>query len=113
MDTIAHEAIQTRADGNTADPAQPEPRTETRVRKTIFVQIAAYRDSECISTITDLFQKAAKPDDLSVGVCWQFLPGVDPETLALNSFQNRVRVLGVDAAKSRGVCWARHQAEQF
>ena len=42
MDTIAHEAGQNRADGNSADPGPPEPPTETRVRKTIFVEIAAY-----------------------------------------------------------------------
>jgi hypothetical protein len=81
--------------------------------KTIFVQIAAYRDSECVPTISDLFQKAARPGNISVGVCWQFLPGLDPENLDLDSFLNRVRVLSVDASRSRGLCWARHQAEQF
>ena len=27
--------------------------------------------------------------------------------------RERVQVLSVDTGKSRGVCWARHQAEQF
>jgi hypothetical protein len=80
---------------------------------TIFVHIAAYRDSECLPTISDLFQKAARPQNVSVGVCWQFLPGVDPETLNLGSFRERVRVVSIDARKARGVCWARQQAEQF
>src|SRR5260221_9124411 len=88
-----------------------ERRRETMA--TIFVQIAAYRDSECIPTIADLFQKAARPADVSVGVCWQFWPGRDPANVELDSFGNRVRVHNVDARKSRGVCWARHQAEQF
>jgi Glycosyltransferase (GlcNAc) len=79
----------------------------------IFVQIAAYRDLECRPTIIDLFQKAARPRDISVAVCWQFMPGVESETLDLDPFASQVRVLSVDARKTGGVCWARQQAEQF
>src|SRR6185295_8729411 len=32
---------------------------------------------------------------------------------ALDSHQDRARVFNADAGESRGVCWARHQAEQF
>ena len=87
--------------------------TVAQAGNTIFVQIAAYRDSECVPTIADLFQKAARPGNISVGVCWQFLPGIDTENLPIDSFAKQVRVLGVAANKSRGVCSARHQAEQF
>jgi hypothetical protein len=80
---------------------------------TIFVQIAAYRDAECVPTIMDLFRKAAAPSNVAVGVCWQYLTGVDPETLAVAPYQDRVRMIRVDATTSRGVCWARHQAEQL
>jgi Glycosyltransferase (GlcNAc) len=79
----------------------------------IFVQIAAYRDPECVPTILDLFHKAARPQDISVGVCWQYMPGVEPESLDVGPFRDRVRVAGVDARESRGVCWARQRVEQF
>jgi hypothetical protein len=79
----------------------------------IFVHIAAYRDAECLPTIRDLFQKAARPHDIFSGVCWQFLPGIESETLALDSFADQVRVVSIDCAKSGGPCWARAQSQQF
>ena len=37
----------------------------------IFVSIASYRDTECMKTLTDLFDKADKPDNIYVGICHQ------------------------------------------
>jgi predicted 2-oxoglutarate/Fe(II)-dependent dioxygenase YbiX len=113
MNSSTHEQGPDQASCTAADPARQQSGPATPARKTIFVKIAAYRDSECLPTISDLFQKAARPENVSVGVCWQFLPDLDPENLDLSSFPNRVRVFGVDARMSRGVCWARHEAEQF
>jgi hypothetical protein len=108
MDIIGQDPGPQKARGANAEPAGT-----TTSGNTIFVQIAAYRDAECLPTIADLFQKAAAPGNISVGVCWQYLPGVDSVTLDVAAFQDRVRVLSVAADKSRGVCWARYQAEQF
>jgi hypothetical protein len=80
---------------------------------TIFVHVAAYRDAECLPTILDLFQKAAHPRNISVGLCWQFLPGVESDTLDFGSFNDRVRVVSIEAAKTGGVCWARNLVQQF
>jgi len=113
MNSIAPELGSAPANGAAAALGLSQPAIAAPAGRTIFVQLAAYRDSECVPTILNLFQKAARPDDISVGVCWQFLPGLDPANLDLHSFQNRVRVLSVDARTSRGVCWARHLAEQF
>ncbi len=38
---------------------------------TIFVSIAAYRDDECKDTVSDLFERAARPDRIFVGVVQQ------------------------------------------
>ena len=38
----------------------------------IFVQIASYRDPECQWTVKDLFEQAAHPERVFVGICWQF-----------------------------------------
>src|SRR5262249_55764109 len=83
------------------------------VMATIFVHVAAYRDAECLPTILDLFQKAAHPRNISVGLCWQFLPGVESDTLDFGSFNDRVRVVSIEAGKTGGVCWARNLAQQF
>jgi hypothetical protein len=39
--------------------------------KTIFIQIASYRDPELRPTLKDLFDKADEPDTLHVCICWQ------------------------------------------
>ncbi len=74
----------------------------------IFVQIASYRDPDCQHTVKDMFDKAAHPERIFAGICWQFLKGED------NAFfevpyprPDQVRVHEVDARKSKGVCWAR------
>lgn len=42
--------------------------------KTIFVHIAAYRDSELVPTLLDLIDRANYPGRLHVSVCWQHDP---------------------------------------
>ena len=40
-------------------------------RRTIFVSVASYCDSECSRTVHDLFRTAAVPSRICVGVVWQ------------------------------------------
>ena len=42
-------------------------------RKTIFVSVASYRDTECSATIADMFAKASDPSRVFVGTCEQNL----------------------------------------
>jgi len=77
---------------------------------TIFVQIAAYRDEECLPTVADIFKKATHPDRITVGICWQY----DKETEAPFTYPEResqVRVLNVDIRETEGPCWARRQTQ--
>ncbi|MFK7830145.1 MAG: GlcNAc-transferase family protein [Congregibacter sp.] len=82
----------------------------------IFVQIAAYRDAELCPTLHSMFDNAADPDAISVGLCWQY---ADDEDLGDFAVDPRIRRVGVPAVKSRGVCWARsitqalYQGEEF
>src|SRR5262249_47451337 len=80
----------------------------------IFVQIAAYRDPECQWTVRDLFEKAACPDRVTVGTCWQFVPEQDGHCFLIPPPRPRqVRTVRVHAHESGGVCWARHQTQQL
>src|SRR5205814_1919089 len=79
----------------------------------IFVRVAAYRDPECQWTVRDLFAKAAHPERVYVGVCWQYLPSVDPPTFPVTSYADHVRFTRVLAGDSRGVCWARRETEKL
>ena len=76
--------------------------------ESIFVQIASYRDSECKNTIDDLFNKAASPENIFVGLNWQyakedgFIPFFEKE------YQDRIRIIRYPYHESEGACWARH-----
>lgn len=85
-------------------PAQAHPR--------IFVQIASYRDAECHHTITDLFEKAAHPERISVGICWQYDPEEDAEFLAVPYPRpEQVRAIQFHSKDAQGAGWARAQAQ--
>lgn len=77
-------------------------------RPRIFVQIASFRDPECQWTVKDLFEKAAHPERIFVGICWQYNKAEDAHCFAVPYPRpQQVRVIEVDAGESKGVCWAR------
>lgn len=79
--------------------------------ETIFVAIASYRDSECQWTVKDLFEAAAFPDRVLVGICWQFDPELDKDCfIAPYPKPDQVRVIDVKLQESRGACWAKSKA---
>ncbi|MBF0340734.1 MAG: hypothetical protein HQL95_07185 [Magnetococcales bacterium] len=89
---------------NTPDPSQTA---------TLFVSIAAYRDTECPFTLMDLFAQAAHPERIRVGVLWQILPEEDGETFTRvpEEYRGQIRGRGIHVADSRGACWARSRIQ--
>jgi len=81
--------------------------------KTIFVQIASYRDTECQWTVKDLFAKAKHPERVHVGICWQYDPDKDKDCFTETVLPEQVRINPFHWEESQGVCWARHQAQQL
>jgi hypothetical protein len=79
----------------------------------IFVNIASYRDTECQWTLRDLFAKAAHPERIFVGICWQFVRGEDDDCFLFETRPKQCRVIEIDANTSRGTCWARSQAQSL
>lgn len=79
----------------------------------IFVQIAAYRDSECIPTVADLFAKASLPERITVGICWQYDAAKGESPLSLDAYGNRVKILNFPAADSQGAGWAKSKAQSL
>lgn len=79
---------------------------------TIFIQIASYRDPDCKNTIRDLFQKAKHPENIFIGLNWQyseedtFSPYYEEDT-----YLNQIRIVKYDCKESQGVCWARAQTQ--
>lgn len=70
----------------------------------IFVQIASYRDPELLPTIRDCIAKAARPDMLTFGICWQ---RDEKESLAEFAKDPRFTVIDIPWNESKGLCWAR------
>src|SRR5260370_34002212 len=73
----------------------------------IFVQIASYRDPELPWTLRDMFEKAAHPERISVGLCLQVMPEGDEACEPTTSRPEQVRCIRCDARGSQGACWAR------
>lgn len=79
---------------------------ETMRAPSIFVSIASFCDPHLQFTLDNLFEKAANPQRISVGVVNQtFQP--DPRAHETRPYARQVRYVSVDAVDSRGVCWAR------
>ena len=75
----------------------------------LFVAIANYRDREITATISDLFRQAARPELIRVGVLSQLMPG---DEACRAPAHPQVQEVVIDAASSRGVCWARSHLYQ-
>jgi UDP-N-acetylglucosamine (GlcNAc):hydroxyproline polypeptide GlcNAc-transferase len=78
--------------------------------KRIYVQIPAYRDREIVPTVTDLLRQAARPDQLSVAIAWQYGYGEESMPDVLRQFE-QVRLLSVSTELSQGCNWARSQLQ--
>ncbi len=80
----------------------------------IFVQIPAYRDPELVPTLKDLFAKAAHPERVFAGVCWQYKLGEDKPTLDIpKDIMKQVRIHAATTEESQGASWAKHQAQKL
>ena len=79
----------------------------------IFVQIASYRDRECQWTIKDLFEKAANPDRIFVGVCWQHDPKEDADCFLVETRPDQVRIADYHIREAQGLGWARQKAQDL
>ncbi len=77
--------------------------------ESIFVSIASYRDNELDRTITDCLAKAAHPERVFLGIHWQH----DNHEFSEYLYNSRARVIETDYRRSRGACWARHEAQKL
>lgn len=82
--------------------------------KRIFVQMVSYRDPECHHTLADMFARAAHPERVFVGLCWQYDPAEDAEMIAVPYPRaDQVRVVQFHARDAQGAGWARNEAQKL
>lgn len=73
----------------------------------IFIQIVAYRDKELVPTVKEAIARAAYPDRLTFGICWQYASQEELDYIEqLRPFKN-CRIVAIAASQARGVGWAR------
>lgn len=82
--------------------------------KTIFIQIASYRDPELPKTVIDCINQSKNPNRLRFGICRQFsLEDKDIDSISDFTFDYRFKIIEIDFAKSKGVCWARNKIQKL
>eukprot|EP00606_Chrysophyceae_sp_TOSAG23-5_P000319 GSChrysophyteH2.ASY1.ANO1.838.1 assembled CDS len=96
--------------------------SDNKSKNSIFVSIAAYRDSELQHTVRDLYAQAVSPETVFVGIVWQGcksdIDGGDSGTGGGGCFDrrwwlNNVRFLSMHASQAQGPCYARHVASSL
>ena len=80
--------------------------------KTIFVQIASFRDSQLLPTLRDMIDKAEEPNNLKICICWQHSDEDEWDTLNEYQDDDRFIIIDVKAEDSKGVCWARNRIQR-
>ena len=80
--------------------------------KTIFVQIASFRDSQLLPTLRDMITKAQEPENLRICICWQHSDKDEWDNLDEYKDDSRFTIIDVKAEDSKGVCWARNLIQQ-
>lgn len=103
--------------------------------KTIYVQIASYRDPQLIPSISDMLANAKSKENLNVTICWQHGPEETLELFTDNGFEvsgtkedprvhglpvhsmtregAKFNVVDVHFHNTKGACWARNTVQQL
>ena len=76
----------------------------------IFVSIASYRDKELIKTVNSCLSKAKYPENIKIGICWQYDEEEDITVFDNNPQISSYKVYWKDVEGS--VCWARSIIQQ-
>lgn len=74
--------------------------------ETIFVSIASYRDKDCPQTVRSLFENAAIPENITVGICQQNAES-DPDCYP-EEWRNNIRIMRLNYMDALGPTYARY-----
>jgi len=79
------------------------------MEETIFVQIAAYRDSELIPTVKNCLAQAEHPERLHISIGWQHSPDENVDEIA--NLEN-VTIVSYPHTVAKGPCWIRRAIQE-
>lgn len=76
----------------------------------IFVSIASYRDKELIKTVKSCLENAHDPDNIRIGICWQY---DETEDISVFDDDSRIQIHKIYWKDVEGsVCWGRSIIQQ-
>jgi len=81
--------------------------------KSIFIQIASYRDPELAPTIESLLENADNPEALKICIAHQNNKDDAWDNLSKYEEDPRFIIIDIPHDESRGACWARNQIQQY
>lgn len=86
-------------------------RMEADDEATIFVSIASYRDDDCSGTLRSMYEKAAAPRRIFVGICQQNKPGEATEECVPPDFpwRQNIRTISMSHTDAKGPTFARYR----
>jgi len=65
------------------------------------------------NTVNDLFEKAAHPERIVIGICLQIAPDEDEDCRVTTDRHQQLRLIEVHASGSKGACWARSRVQEL
>jgi len=75
-------------------------------KRTIFISVASYRDTECSNTINSIFTQAKYPNRIFVGICQQN-NSADPDCFD-PKYKDNVRIVRFTDKEAKGPTYARY-----
>jgi len=78
------------------------------IKDTIFVSVAAYRDPVCTQTLKSMFENAANPKNVFVGICQQNKADEDEDCQVNNEHNCNIRTIRLQHYEAKGPTWARY-----
>lgn len=78
--------------------------------KSIFVNIASFRDDQLVRTVKSCLDNAKYPENIRIGICWQYDENEDTSIFDNDSRIKSHKIYWKDVSGS--VCWARHLIQE-
>ena len=81
-------------------------------RDKIFISVASYRDDECSDTLKSIFEQAAMPENIVVGICQQNKEGEEAENCLnpkmIEKYSKQIRIKNMSYKDAKGPTYARY-----
>jgi len=88
--------------------------TNAPLQDTIFISIASYRDSECSTTIRDIYTKAKHPERIFCGVCEQNSEDLEEACIRDHTVpMQNIRVIRIPHTQAKGPTYARYMCSKL